>query len=122
MIQRANNGTVFEITPASEVSTPTADLGAQTPEERNIQAGVDNLLARMSLQSKQSLRVEWHGSKVPRGLRLFDRYEIGWTQNGVVTALDTQTGQNVMIGTYSREVEYGLQEQQIMTIFLNVAE
>lgn len=83
---------------------------------------VNATLELLARNAWQVYRVQWQGSKIPRGAVIRGHYEINWTQNSVVTALDTRTNQYRDIGTYSREVEFGGLDKnlQVMIIFLTV--
>jgi hypothetical protein len=79
------------------------------------------LLARVST-SRKCYRVSWQGSKIPRGLVIDGRYQIDWTQNGIISATDLVTKGYRDIGTYAREVEFGGPKglDQVMVMFITL--
>jgi hypothetical protein len=59
-------------------------------------------LTKLLGSAKQNhFRMEWEGSKIPRGASI-NGVEIGWTQHGIVTGKNSE-----QLGYYEREVEFG---------------
>jgi len=73
------------------------------------------LLWGLQRKARKAFKIEWEGSKVPRG-PVLDGKPIAWTQNGVVN-----DSEGKMIGTYERTVEFGGdtgKRQQILVFLL----
>ena len=68
-------------------------------------------LQAYAAQSRTIFFLAWKGSKIPRGA-VIRGHTIAWTQNGLVSAEN-----GVTIGTYSRLVEFGPNDEQQMLIY-----
>ena len=83
---------------------PSAHIGRPAPM-------LDDCLRAVTAKSTSVFFLRWKGSKIPRGAVIRGRV-VAWTQNGVVT---DEKGE--MIGTYSRLVEFGPENEQQMVVY-----
>lgn len=76
---------------------------------------VTGLIRGLSARKKNTYRIEWEGSRIPRGA-IINGQEITWTQHGIVYAADGQ-GYGKEIGYYERVVDDLSQTTQVMLVF-----